>query len=607
MKFNIITRCSRVNNLDKIKASIFQNGKYDIQWHILFDTTRLKDISAELLNKLDTPKIKLHFVSSNGTDYLYPQMSDLAKTFDDGFVVIVDDDNVVHPQFFHEVVNAIEENGGTQKIFVVNQSVYGKDFTGLDVREAKPENMKYQGVDIAQLIFHYSVFNEYSFTGDYAGDGILIDKIYAENPQWFSYIPKELSYYNHLETQPTAKVPKVLLINKGEQVQLKSYKVGDYEDDSLNVFTIQNDNNIQKYITEFNPDAIVSISDDWRNFPNLANEPLHIRTKWITIPNIDENTGEYAYQCAMQNILKMDNSKLISYFTPIYNTGEKLLKTYQSLQNQTYTNWEWVLVNDSTDGGKTLKIAEEIAKNDVRVKVYDFREKSGGIIGESKYRAASLCRGYLLAELDHDDYLTTDCTDYLFSASQTHPEIGFFYTDNAECDENWTSLHYPDGFAFGYGKYESVVADGMKFDSCIAPNINPKTIRHIVGVPNHIRAWRRETYFQIGGHNRDLAIADDYELLVRTFLGTLMMRIPKMCYIQFIYNNTTGRNTHDLSRADIQRRVRTIMYHYNERIAKRFEELGLDDYCYKENPNNPINVASKIGTDENNANKIFKI
>ena len=84
--------------------------------------------------------------------------------------------------------------------------------------------------------------------------------------------------------------------------------------------------NIENYITSFNPDAIVSISDDWQNFPNLANQPLHIRSKWITIPTIDENTGEYAYQCAMQNILKMDNSKLISYFTPIYNTGEKLLK-----------------------------------------------------------------------------------------------------------------------------------------------------------------------------------------------------------------------------------------------------------------------------------------
>ena len=607
MKFNIITRCSRVNNLDKVRASIFGNYEGDIKWHILFDTTRLKDISADLLARLDNPKIQLHFVKSNGTDYLYPQMSDLAKTFDDGFVVVVDDDNVVHHQFFNEVVKAIEASDGTQRIFVVNQGVYGKDFTGLEVREAKPENMKYQGVDIAQLIFHHSVFSEYSFTGHYAGDGILIDKIYAENPNWFSYIQKELCYYNHLETTPKAKVPKVLLINKGPRVELKSYKAADYEDDSLMTIQLQNDTDIEKTIVSINPDSIVTISDDWKNFPNLANLPLQVRNKWITLPKVDSNTGEAAYHCAMANILNNDVSQLISYFTPIYNTGEKLCKTYTSLVNQTYNNWEWVLVNDSTDGGKTLKIAEEIAKNDPRVKVYDFREKSGGIIGESKWRAASLCRGYLLAELDHDDYLTTDCTYYLHAASQAHPEIGFFYTDNAECDENWNSLHYPDGFAFGYGKYESVVSDGMKYDSCIAPNINPKTIRHIVGVPNHIRAWRRETYFEIGGHNRDLAIADDYELLVRTFLGTLMMRIPKMCYIQFIYNNTSGRNTHDLSRADIQRRVRTIMYHYNDRIAKRFEELGLKDYCYNQNPNNPLDVPSRIGIDENNANKTFKI
>lgn len=607
MKFHIITRCSRLDNLEKVKSSIFGNYRGDLTWHILFDTNRLKDISADLLKKLDRDNIKLHFVGSSGEDYLYPQMSDLAKTFDDGFVVIVDDDNVVHHEFFGEITKAIEESDGTQRVFVVNQIVDGKDFTGLDIREAKPENMKYQGVDIAQLTFHHSVFQQYYFTGHYAGDGILMDKLYPENPQWFKFIPKDLCYYNHLETTPKAKVPKVLLINKGPYVQLKSHKAADYEDDSLLTIHLQNDGGIEKTIASINPDAIVTISDDWKNFPNLANQPLNIRNKWITLPKIDNNTGQAAYHCAMENILLNDNSQLISYFTPIYNTGEKLLKTYQSLKYQTYNNWEWVLVNDSTDGGKTLKIAESIAKQDPRVKVYDFREKSGGIIGESKWRAASLCRGYLLAELDHDDYLTSDCTYYLHTASQAHPEIGFFYTDNAECDENWNSLHYADGFAFGYGKYESVESDGMKYDSCIAPNINPKTIRHIVGVPNHIRAWRRDVYFQIGGHNRDLAIADDYELLVRTFLGTTMMRIPKMCYIQFIYNDTTGRNTHDLSRADIQRRVRTIMYHYNERIAKRFEELGLKDYCYNLNPNDPLSVPSRIGIDENNANKIFKL
>ena len=51
MKFNIITRCSRLQNLDRIKGSIF-NEKYNIDWHIIFDTTTLKDIPAELLNEL---------------------------------------------------------------------------------------------------------------------------------------------------------------------------------------------------------------------------------------------------------------------------------------------------------------------------------------------------------------------------------------------------------------------------------------------------------------------------------------------------------------------------------------------------------------------------
>jgi hypothetical protein len=49
------------------------------------------------------------------------------------------------------------------------------------------------------------------------------------------------------------------------------------------------------------------------------------------------------------------------------------------------------------------------------------------------------------------------------------------------------------------------------------------------------------------------------------------------------------------------------MYHYNERIAKRFEELGLDDYCYRLNPNNPLDVPSNIGENENNAHKIYDI
>jgi hypothetical protein len=227
---------------------------------------------------------------------------------------------VIPNHFFSEVETAIKVSDETQRIFAVNQYVGGKDFTGLEVREAKPQNMKYQGVDIAQLIFHHSVFTQYDFTGHYAGDGILIDKIFAENPEWFSYIPKELCYYNHLENTPKAKLPKILLISD-KPAELKSYVAADYEDANLDTIHLTNDTNINEVLAEKKPDAIVTISDDWKNFPNLANQPLNVRNKWISFKEITQNTGQEAYQCAMETMLRMYNSQLVSYFTPIYNTG----------------------------------------------------------------------------------------------------------------------------------------------------------------------------------------------------------------------------------------------------------------------------------------------
>ena len=190
----------------------------------------------------------------------------------------------------------------------------------------------------------------------------------------------------------------------------------------------------------------------------------------------------------------------------------------------------------------------------------------------------------------------------LYDASNAYPDAGFFYTDSCEVDQNWKSLTYNEGFAMGYGDYRDESTMGIDFKVQVTPNINPKTIRHIVGVPNHIRAWRRDTYFTIGGHNRNLTVADDYELLVRTFLGTRMCKISKLGYIQFIYNDGNKMNTHELSRRDIQRRVRSIMYYYNERIAQRFEELGSKDWAYEEWPESPWSVESRYGEEEGYVN-----
>ena len=605
IRFQVITRCTRPQNLLQIYDSFnyTENSQYFVLWHILFDTSYLIDIDSKLLLDLDKVNAHLHFVESDGSDYLYPQISEVVSNCNGGWVVIMDDDNICYPNYFDILNEQIRTNGKTA--YVYEQEVNRKDFTGLDIRKVGEQHMKLQHIDSAQYIIHTSLHNQLKYESGYDADGRFIEKLYAKYPDKFGFIEKPLCYYNALEKESKPRVPKVLYIGE-DTPQLKSIKYADYEDDSLIVRYANNDDNIDKDILEFKPDSIISISQDYFNdYRNLCEKPIYIRNKWINLDEPNTNTGEIAYNCAMHNMLRADYDTTVSFFTPIYNTREKLWKTYESVRNQTYPNWEWVIVNDSSDNGKTLKIALEIASKDFRVKVYDFREKSGGIIGESKYRAATLTKGRWLAELDHDDYLMPHCARYIIEAANKFPDAGFIYTDSVELDENHNSMTYPDGFCFGYGKYRKEYHYEKLWDVVDSANINPKTIRHIVGVPNHIRVWRRDVYFGVGGHNRDLSIADDYELIVRTFLKTKFVRIPKLGYLQYIYHNANGRNTHDLSRADIQRRVRSIMYFYNDAINERFKELGVIDYAYEQNKHNPLDVESRFEDKENYVNYIY--
>ena len=608
MKFSIITRCTRVGNIEKVKESVFSNlkPKTKVHWHVMFDTKVLKDISADVLNKLDDENTTIHF--RKGDEWGLGQLNKIIKKCD-GWVYHCDDDNIIHKDFYASIEKHHRKNKES-KVFVVSQHVGGKDFSGLEVREALAENVAVGKIDLAQWLIHSSIHEDFEYGSGYIADGEFIVNLFEKAPEAFTFIPDVLSYYNFLEKESTPKLPRVLYIGEGEPV-LKTTKYLKYEDDSLTVKYIKDDRDIRKVIAEFKPDSIITRGDSFKAFPNLANLPIQFRRKWLNIDNEGDmkRVGDIAYRVSENAMLdpnNLDDQDMISFTTPIYNTGEKLWNTYASVARQEYGNWEWILMNDSTDGGKTLKIAEEIAANDPRVRVYDFREKSGGIIGEVKWRANVMAKGYILAELDHDDLLVESCAGDLHKAAQKHPECGFFYGDTAEVTESWENKKYPPGFALGYGNYRDEEYKGRMLSPANQQNINPKTIRHIVGVPNHIRAWRRSTYFEIGGHNRSLSVVDDYELIIRTFLKTKMCKIPKLSYIQFLYSEAGHRNTHDLSRADIQRRVRTIASHYNEQIKERFEELGQHDWAYEEAPHYPIRAKSRYGEEEGIVNVIYK-
>lgn len=596
---NIITRCTRVNNLYKIKEDIIKETLSNIIWHVIIDTNIIKNIPISIITLLQEDFIKVYYKAGSKIDMAHQSINDVIDQITEGYIYILDDDNKLHPK----LISTIEQYNS--KGFLFNQYIGFKDFTNKEYRIILQDNIKVRHVDMAQFIMDKTLIGSYRIPQDqYIGDGLWIEEIYKNHADDFTIIPEVLCYYNYYqEKKEPFYLPKVLYYGD-DQPEMRTTSILGYEETALNVkYFNHNTINFYEEVKAFDPDSIISTTD---NCTLLSNLPLDYRQRWIHLSNTD-NIGDIAYNCAMNYILNVKHTELVSYITPTYNTGDKIKLSYQSLLNQSNPNWEWVIVDDSTDNGITLEIINEISKNDPRVKIYDFNNKSGGVIGEAKYRACVLSKGNYIAEFDHDDYLMPDCTEYIIRAFNSNPDVGFVYSDCVELLEDWTSHTYEDGFALGYGKYRKEQVGNHNWDIVIQQNINPKTIRHIVGVPNHVRVWKRDAYFTAGGHNRRLTIADDYELIVRTFLTTRMMHIPVNLYLQFLYNNTSGQNTHDLSRADIQRRVFTISNNYNEQIKNRFEQLGIHDWAYEANPTYPILANSRFGDEEGKANLTYEL
>ena len=92
--------------------------------------------------------------------------------------------------------------------------------------------------------------------------------------------------------------------------------------------------------------------------------------------------------------------ELVSVITPSFNSEKFIAATIQSVQNQTYQNWEMIIVDDcSTD--KTVSIAEYIANSDNRIKVHKLKKNSG--TGIARNRALEKAKGRYISFLDADD------------------------------------------------------------------------------------------------------------------------------------------------------------------------------------------------------------
>ena len=91
---------------------------------------------------------------------------------------------------------------------------------------------------------------------------------------------------------------------------------------------------------------------------------------------------------------------LVSIIVPVYNSEKFIEDTINTVKQQTYKNWELILVNDcSTD--KSKEIIEEYIKKDEKMKLINLEKNSGAAIARNT--GIEKAKGRYIAFLDADD------------------------------------------------------------------------------------------------------------------------------------------------------------------------------------------------------------
>lgn len=225
---------------------------------------------------------------------------------------------------------------------------------------------------------------------------------------------------------------------------------------------------------------------------------------------------------------------MISVFTPTHNPSY-LGAVYTSLKNQSYQDWEWVVLLNNG--------AQFDFKGDPRVKVH-YDDTGFTHVGYLKKTACRLAKGDILLELDHDDQLLPGALEACAQAFQD-PAVVFAYSNTVNHDVRSNS---PVVWSERYGwRNRPFEHEGQRYLESISADPYPQSISRIWFAPNHFRAWRTTTYWKIGGHKATMKISDDHDLMLRTFIEGKMVHIDKPLYLYRVHgNNTWLQNMQDI-------------------------------------------------------------
>ena len=224
-------------------------------------------------------------------------------------------------------------------------------------------------------------------------------------------------------------------------------------------------------------------------------------------------------ELAHQRQVKFSYRPKMSIIVPVYNTPLNFLnEMIQSVQQQTYSNWELCLANGSGNNKELNAVLKQYADADARIK-FVVLEENKGISGNTN-EALKLATGDFIALLDHDDLLAPNAMFECVKVLNRNPEVDVLYSDEDKVD-----------------------MDGKRhFEPNFKPDFNIDLLCSVNYIC-HLFVVKKTLVDQFGGFTSKYDGAQDYDFIFRSIeLSNKIYHIPKVLYHWRAHMDSTAEN-----------------------------------------------------------------
>ncbi len=214
------------------------------------------------------------------------------------------------------------------------------------------------------------------------------------------------------------------------------------------------------------------------------------------IPKSNDDFVKSISELEERGLLKISiMSPLVSIVFTSYNHKEYLRQALESLLNQTYTNFELIIVDDcSIDGSQSILKEYE---SDIRIKLILSKVNSGSYVKSSNF-GASFAKGEYILFAQCDDYSEPTQLEELVKGAELNPDCGVVYSMSKLIDSNGEKINDD------YQIRESLFKSKVKTSQVIEGSLMSRFFSYSCVIPNLSAALiRKDLYEAVGGLSDD--------------------------------------------------------------------------------------------------------